>query len=294
VVTKSISLRAREGYPNPTVIELEHGLLNCIGLENPGIDAYGEVLGAFAKRKVPVICSIFGSSKEEFAEVAGKAEDYGAHGIELNLSCPHVVGCGLALAKDSAEVRRLVSAVKAVVSVPVFAKLSAEMNLRAVAEAVCAGGADAIVVTNTLRAMAISVDLRYPVLSNKIGGYSGPAIKPVGVRCVYELYETVDVPLVGVGGISTTEDVLEYLLAGACAVQIGSGVYYKGLGIFRELAKGLRGWLSENQCRLQEIVGAAHGTFFGLAKKVHQKTNLGLIFGQVVSGSGDCADGGTW
>lgn len=148
----------------------------------------------------------------------------------MNMSCPHAGSYGAGFPTE--KIPDAVSAVKESVSIPVFVKLGME-NIRERARAAAGGGADAIVAINTVRAMAIDIETAMPILSNKIGGYSGPAIKPIGVRCVYELSREVDIPIIGVGGITTAEDVIEYMMAGASAVQIGSGIYYRGEGILR-------------------------------------------------------------
>jgi len=252
VVTKSIGMDERRGYGNPSVVEMEHGLLNAMGLPNPGIEEYLKEIEGIKVEKI--IGSIFGKDESEFAEAAKKIER-AVDAIEMNMSCPHAGGYGAGFPTD--RVSDAVSAVKESVSIPVFVKLGVE-NIRKRARAAADGGADAIVAINTVRAMAIDIETARPILSNKIGGYSGPAIKPIGVRCVYELSGEVDIPIIGVGGITTAEDVIEYMMAGASAVQIGSGIYYRGEGIFGKISKELRKWLKAHGYeRIKDVIGAA-------------------------------------
>lgn len=255
VVTKSVDLEERSGYGNPSVVELEHGILNAMGLPNPGVDSYVEEL-----RDVDVdvvVGSIFGRTREEFVAVAEKMAPYVA-ALELNMSCPHAGDYGAGVPTRS--VAGLVHAVKNAVDVPVWVKLGAE-NILERGDAAVQGGADAIVAINTLKAMAIDVDVAMPVLANKTGGLSGPAIRPVGVRCVYELAATLDIPLVGVGGVTAVRDVVEYLMAGASAVQIGSGLHYSGTAIFGDICRDLQRWLEEHgYSHVEELVGLAHTT----------------------------------
>ncbi len=261
VVTKSIGLVARTGYANPTVVEVEGGWLNAMGLPNPGIDEYVEEIAAFKKAcDLPVIGSIFGANAEEFCTLANRMQHCGVEMIELNVSCPHAKGFGLQLGSDSLLVEEIVAAVKSEVSLPVFVKLSP--NVTDIVKIGCAavdGGADGLVAINTIKAMAIDIDLRTPILSNRIGGLCGPAIKPVGVRCIYELFEAVDVPLIGVGGISSGQDLIEYVMAGASLVQIGVGVAHQGISVFSSVVDEAKRWMeNQNICSLSELVGVAH------------------------------------
>ncbi len=261
VVTKSIGLTARSGHANPTVVEVEGGWLNAMGLPNPGIDEYvGEIADFKKVCKVPVIGSIFGANADEFCTLAKRMQDCGVEILELNVSCPHAKGFGLQLGCDSLLVEEIVTAVKSKVSLPVFVKLSP--NVTDVVKIGCAavdGGADGLVAINTIKAMAIDVDLRIPVLSNRFGGLCGPAIKPVGVRCIYELFEAVDVPLIGVGGISSGRDLIEYVMAGASLVQIGVGVAQHGISVFSSVVDEAERWMNKhNVDTLCELVGVAH------------------------------------
>ncbi|MEA2053884.1 MAG: dihydroorotate dehydrogenase [Candidatus Thermoplasmatota archaeon] len=254
VVTKSVGMHEREGYKNPSVVEIEYGLLNAMGLPNPGIECYLNEIDDI--RMDNIIGSIFGKDENEFSTVAKKMEGK-VKAIEMNMSCPHAGSYGTDFPMDL--ISGAVEAVKKSVTVPVFVKLGTE-NIIERAEEAAKGGADAIVAINTVKAMAIDVETAMPILANKVGGYSGPAIKPVGVRCVYELATKINIPIVGVGGIITGRDVLEYMMAGASAVQIGSGIYYQGEKIFGEIRSELKEWLKlHGYSRIKDIVGIAIG-----------------------------------
>jgi len=260
IVTKSIGLQPREGYPNPTLIELEYGILNAMGLPNPGIDEFGEEILQLKKSKTPIIGSIYGANAKEFIELGQKMEDYGVSAIELNLSCPHAKRYGLEVGSDPKLIQIITSSVKVNVKIPVFVKLSPNVtNISEIAKAAESGNADAIVAINSVKAMKINIDVGKPVLSNKIGGYSGRAIKPIGVRCVYEIAEHVDIPIIGVGGILSGEDAIEYMMAGASAIQIGAGVYYRELDIFKKIKKEIEQWMDKHSYKkISDIVGVAH------------------------------------
>jgi dihydroorotate dehydrogenase (NAD+) catalytic subunit len=187
-------------------------------------------------------------------------QDYGASAIELNLSCPHAKGYGMEVGVDPEAVGAIVSAVKSNCNLPVFAKLTPNThNLLAVGKSVQEAGGDAIVAINTLKAMCISVDARRPVLSNKGGGLSGPAVKAVGLRCVYDLSAALEIPIIGVGGIEDWRDAVEYIMAGASAVQIGSGVGRRGPGVFKEITDGMSHFMRENGfASITDMRGIAH------------------------------------
>jgi dihydroorotate dehydrogenase (NAD+) catalytic subunit len=258
VVTKSISLKPRKGYENPTLVELDHGLLNAIGLANAGLEEYEKELKLVLNTKIPVIASIFGKKVYEFVELAEKLESIGVSALELNFSCPHVKAYGLELAEDAKLLDKIIRAIKKVVKIPVFAKFSSHVNLKLVSKTIERAGIDGIVAINTVKAMKIDTTVCRPILASKIGGYSGPGIKPIGIRCVYELAKTVNLPIIGCGGIVNGKDVAEYLLAGASAVQIGTGIYYRGLEIFNLLAKELKAWMIKNNySSLEDFRGLA-------------------------------------
>ena len=257
VVTKSISKEEKTGYKTPVVVELEDAMINAIGLSNPGIDAFGEEMKLAIKCGKPVIGSIFGSLPDDFRDVAIKMEEFGASAIELNLSCPHVVGVGLEVGSDPVLVRAIIREVKGSVKIPVFAKLSPNLsNPGEIANA--ALDSDGFTLINTVRAMAIDPHARRPVLSNAYGGLSGPAIKYIGLRMVHEIYRETGRPIMGVGGISSALDAVEYMMAGSAAVQVGTAVGMHGRKIFKELTLQLTEFMKEEGiASLDEIVGIA-------------------------------------
>ena len=247
LVTKSIGSDARIGYPNPTVVELECGILNSMGLPNPGIEEFGKEIEDIKDIDIPIIGSIFGKDEGEFSMLAKRMEEYGLNALELNLSCPHAKGYGLEIGGDPDLVKSITREVKRNVSIPVFPKISA--NVRDVVEigkAVEEGGADGIVAINSVKAMKIDLSTKKPILHNKFGGYSGRGIKPIGVRCVYELASELSIPVIGVGGIETGKDAAEYILAGATAVEIGSAIFYRDVDVFRKVCQELEEWMKDN------------------------------------------------
>ena len=260
VVTKSVGLKSRKGYANPTVVQADFGLINAVGLPNPGI---GEFVGEIREMKrlgVPLILSVYGFSAEEYATVAKKAVGAGADAVELNVSCPHVKETGSEIGQRPEVLAEVVGKVKAVVDRPVFVKLSPNVtDIVEIAEAAVRAGADGITAVNTVRAMAIDVETAMPILSNKRGGLSGPAVKPIALRCVYDIYERVKVPIVGCGGVTGWLDAVEFLLAGASAVQIGTAIALKGPNVFRSVAKGVDAYLKKKGFRsVNEIAGLSH------------------------------------
>ncbi|MDD4897996.1 MAG: dihydroorotate dehydrogenase, partial [Methanocellales archaeon] len=230
VVTKSIGAVSREGHPGPVMIKTECGFLNAIGLANPSYPEFKSELES-AKGEVPVVVSIFGSNAEEFKEVALGLIEANPDAFELNLSCPHAEGYGASLGGDPDAVENITRAVKKAVNVPVWVKLPPLTNIVKIGLAAQRGGADAVVAINTLPAMAIDIESRFPVLGNISGGLSGAAIKPVALKCVYDLYAVLNIDIIGVGGISSWRDALEFIMAGASALEIGSAVY-EDIGVF--------------------------------------------------------------
>ena len=261
VVTKSIGPEPREGYANPTVVELDAGLLNAVGLPNPGIVEFEREVRQALDGGAAVIGSVYGKDAHEYARCALKMEEYGVQAVELNLSCPHARGLGTEIAQHADAVAEITKAVRDAVGVPVFPKLSPNVaDIASFADAAKRGGADAVTAINTVKSMAIAADLKMPVLSNAYGGLSGPAIKPVGLRCVYEIRESVDIPIVGVGGIETGADAIEYLMAGANAVQIGTAILRRGIDVFAHVCREMSAWMDANgYSKVADLVGAAHG-----------------------------------
>ena len=243
VVTKSIGTDERAGYSTPVIVELPYGLINAIGLANPGIDNFGEEIKIALKGNRPVIGSIFGSTPEEFVNLALKMKNYGVNAIELNLSCPHVKGFGSEVGSDPDLVEEIIKELKSKINIPIFSKLSPNVtDILSIAKA--AERSDALVMINTIRAMSIDIYARKPVLSNKYGGLSGQAIKNIGVRYVYEVKKETGQQIVGVGGIETAEDAVEYIMAGASALQVGTVIHKKGIGVFKELSRGLEEFMN--------------------------------------------------
>jgi dihydroorotate dehydrogenase (NAD+) catalytic subunit len=261
VVTKSIGPEPRPGYPNPTIVEVPTGFINAMGLPNPGIAAYREEVEEALRAGGPVVGSIFGADAREFAGLARRMESYGVHALELNLSCPHAKGYGAQLGQDPGATRKITAHVKAAVRIPVFVKLTPNVpSISAIAKAAEAGGADGVCAINTLRGMAIDIELGRPVLAHGLGGYSGPGVKPVGIASVYEIYDAVKIPILGMGGISTGEDAAEYLMAGASAVQVGSIVCRKRDRTFSQLCRELDSFLTAHRYKsVKAVTGKAHG-----------------------------------
>ncbi|MCK5628120.1 dihydroorotate dehydrogenase, partial [Candidatus Bathyarchaeota archaeon] len=224
IVTKSIGLEPQVGYPNPTVVQAEFGLINAMGLPNPGINEYtNEIHRAKSVLDIPLIVSIFGFSVEDYTQAAQKAATAGADALELNVSCPHVKGTGSEIGQDPKALSEVVKEVKAAVCQPVFVKLSPNVtDIAAIGAVAAEAGADALTVINTVKAMAIDLETALPILGNKRGGLSGPAIKPIALRCVYDIYERVKIPIIGCGGVSNWRDAMEFFFAGSSAVQIGT------------------------------------------------------------------------
>jgi dihydroorotate dehydrogenase (NAD+) catalytic subunit len=217
-----------------------------MGLPNPGIDEYPKEIAVAREAGATVIGSVFGGSAEEFASLAGRMAATGVAALELNLSCPHAEGYGTEVGGTPEAVGEIVRAVRQAVRIPVIAKITPNTSdPAALAVAAERAGANAVSAINTLRALAIDVRLRRPVLAHRLGGLSGAAIKPVGLACVWQICEKVSVPVIGIGGISTAEDALEYLMAGATAVEVGTAVAFEGVQVFGKLAHELSSLLDE-------------------------------------------------
>ena len=262
VITKSIGALPRTGYPNPTVETYDRwGMLNAMGLPNPGIDEYPREVEVARAAGATVVGSVFAGDAAGFAEVARKMAAAGVAAVELNLSCPHAEGFGTEVGSDPGEVERVVRAVTSSVALPVIAKLTPNTaDPAALARAAERGGAAAVSAINTLRALAIDVRLQRPVLAHGLGGLSGSAIKPVGLACVWQIYQAVSIPVIGVGGIQSGEDALEYIMAGARALEVGTAVAFEGIGVFGRLARELSALLDElGYARLDQAIGVAHG-----------------------------------
>jgi len=260
VVTKSFNRKGREGYRNPSFIEVPGGFLNALGIPNPGMEEMRGEVNAVSKAGVPVIASVFGFDAGEFADAAAVGEEGGAVAIELNVSCPHVKEVGVEIGQRPMMVAEVTKAVKDRVRVPVMVKLTPNVtSIQEVARAAERSGADAITAVNTALGMAIDVDAASPILGGLVGGLSGPALHSIAVRAVYQVSEAVKVPVIGVGGITDWKGAVEMMMAGASAVQVGTAVMYRGVEVFREITSGISKFLVENDYKsVGDIVGIAH------------------------------------
>jgi dihydroorotate dehydrogenase (NAD+) catalytic subunit len=261
VVTKSVGATPRMGYANPTVVQAKCGLINAIGLPNPGIDQYTQEI-RYAKTilHVPLIVSVYGYTAEEYAATAQKAAEAGADAIELNVSCPHVKDTGTEIGQNPKTLTEVIKQVKASVQKPVIVKLSPNVtDITEIAETAVKAGANALTAINTVKAMAIDPETTLPILSNTKGGLSGPAIKPIALRCVYDIHERVNTPIMGCGGITCWQDAVEFFLAGATAIQIGTAVALQDPSVFQTINKGITAYLKKKGFRsVKEIVGLSH------------------------------------
>lgn len=268
VVTKSFSKEANLGYKNPTTVAVEGGIINAIGLSNPGVVNFKNELSLIKKTNSNgqnniTIASIYGSNPEEFSYLVNEIESH-VNMIELNVSCPHAMsGCGAAIGQDPELTYEIVKAVKNTSStnIPIIAKLTPNVtDLNEIAKSAEKGGADALTLINSLGpGMKIDINAKKPILSNKFGGMSGPAIKPVAIRCVYDAYKNCDIPIIGVGGIFNYEDVVEFLYAGASAVQIGTSIMYEGVEIFSKISNDLKDFMKNNEFKsVDEMIGYTH------------------------------------
>ena len=228
MITKGLSLKPKAGNPTPRIVETPGGMLNAIGLQNVGIDAFiAQKLPYLASVATPVIVNLYGNSLEEYGEVAARLDGLpGVAGIEVNISCPNVKQGGIVFGTDPAAAREVVRLVRKNSSKPMIVKLSPNVtDVVAMAKACADAGADALSLINTLTGMAIDLDRRRPILANVTGGLSGPAIKPVALRMVWQVAKAVQIPIIGIGGIMNGRDALEFMLAGATAVQVGTASF---------------------------------------------------------------------
>ncbi len=258
VVTKSISTEPWNGYPNPTIFGVKGGgWINAVGLSNPGAPSFAKMIEH--NQTVPIVVSLVGSIPEDFEMMIEQFQNCKVLAYELNLSCPHVAKVGLEVGDDPELVRKIVTTVKKSTDIPVIAKvgLGTSNYLNTVGTAIDSG-IDAITAINTVRAIAIDVETQRPILSNKFGGLSGTPIKPIALRCVYEISSKYDVPIIGCGGISTWEDAVEFFLAGASAVQLGSAIGDNWVGVFDDINTGILQYMKrKGYFSIKEMVGLA-------------------------------------
>ncbi|MCD5405670.1 MAG: dihydroorotate dehydrogenase [Desulfotomaculum sp.] len=261
IVVKGVTLKPKEGNPTPRIVETPAGMLNSIGLQNPGVDyVINNYVPYFKKLKTKVIVNISGDSTLDYALVAKKLTDAGGiSGIEVNISCPNVKRGGMAFGASAKSAFEVTEAVKDATDLPVIVKLSPNVtDIAEIAKAVEAAGADAVSLINTLTGMAIDINAKKPVLGNVVGGLSGPTVKPVAVYAVWRVYKAVDIPIIGMGGISSAEDALEFILAGARAVAIGTANFVNPKTAI-EVIEGIERYLKSHEISdINELVGKAH------------------------------------
>ena len=257
IVSKSLSKEPWDGYPNPTLVEIKGGYLNAVGLSNPGAPNFAKMISQ--NKEIPIIVSLVGSIEDDFEFMVKQFENVRVTAYELNLSCPHVEKVGLEVGDDPELVTKIVSKVKSTTKLPVIAKVGlGTTDYLDTVKAAMDGGADAITAINTIRAMGIDVETQRPLLSHKIGGLSGAAIKPVAVRCVYEISSKYEIPVIGCGGVSSWEDAVEFILAGASAIQVGSAIGDKWLDVFSEINDGIANYMKKKGfSKIEEMMGLA-------------------------------------
>ena len=264
VTSKSFNKDWRKGHKNPSIVPFEHGMLNAVGLSNPGLDEMIKEIRLYKEQcDAPIIASIFGRSIDEFGEVTQRTTEAEPDMIEVNISCPNVHSeFGQPFGDscpDTAKITQIVK--KHAGNIPVSIKLGPHgPGIGSIAKVCEENGADAITAINTVGpGMIIDIDVRRPVLANLTGGVSGPAILPIAVKSVYEVFKNVKIPIIGTGGVTKASDAIQMILAGATAIGVGTSVYYEGIEVFRKLNKGIEEYLKENGCKsIEEIRGAAH------------------------------------
>lgn len=261
VTMKSLTLDPRKGHNNPILVEVEGGFLNAVGYANKGIDLGVEEFKKWDKT-VPLIGSIVGSNPEEFTRLAEKIQEAPIAALEIALSCPHTPGYGLLAGQGTPEATAgITKVVRQKTNLPLFVKLSPSVSaIGEISKAAEAEGADAINMGNTLGpGMKIDIERARPILAFKVGGMSGPAIKPIMIRSIYDIYSSVKIPVIATGGITTGQDVIEAFMAGATAVEIGTGIYYRGIKIFKKICREIEEWMVNHQyANITDLIGLAH------------------------------------
>lgn len=258
LVTKTITEELRGGNPTPRVAEVSNGMLNSIGIPSKGLDYFlNETLPFYRTFSSPLIVSISAPTVDEFARTASKLNVPGIAGIEANISCPNIEEDGKAFAMRPSTTEQAVAAMRQVTDLPLWAKLTPNTgDIAAVAQAAEGAGADAVVVANTILAMTIDIENRRPTLGNVMGGLSGPAVKPITLRMTYQCARAVNIPVIGCGGISTADDAVEYLLAGARAVQVGTATFVRP-GAMNDVIAGISAYCRRHSFnRVIDLVGA--------------------------------------
>jgi len=263
VTSKSVSIEERKGHPCPILLTYEAGVMNAVGLSNPGVDKIIDELRFYKQNSnAPLIASIFASKTKDFGICAKKISEAKPDLIEVNISCPNVEAeFGKPFAADVRMAAAVTRAVKKNTKIPVFVKLSPNVpDIASIAKSVEKAGANGITAVNTVGpGMIINIEAGKPLLANKAGGMSGPAIKPIAVKAVYDIYSAVKIPIIGTGGVTTGRDAVEMFMAGATAVGIGSGVYYRGVDIFKKVCDEIAEFMRRHGYnKIKEMIGIAH------------------------------------
>ncbi len=261
IITKGLSLKPKVGNPGVRITETACGMLNAIGLENIGIDSFiADELPVLQKLKAEVIVNVFGNNQDDYAAIATKLDRVeGIKALEINISCPNVKAGGIQFGTDADAAARLVAAVRKATSLPLITKLSPNVtDIVKIARAVESAGSNTVSLINTLMGMAVDLNKKRPMLGNVTGGLSGPAIKPVALRMVYQVAQAVSIPVIGLGGISSAQDALEFLLVGATAVEIGTANFINP-GIATEIVSGIREYLEQrNYEKVTDFIDSLH------------------------------------
>ena len=262
MVLKGITLKPKRGNPTPRIIETPSGMLNAIGLQNVGVEVLiKEKLPYLKKFNTPVIINISGDTIEEYVELAQRlgevSKEMGVAGLEVNISCPNVKNGDMAWGTDAKATYKIVSSIRKVTTLPLIVKLTPNVtDIKIIAQAAEEAGADALSLINTLVGMAVDIDSRKPKLANISGGLSGPAVKPVALWLVWQVFQTVNIPVIGIGGIIKVEDALEFIIAGARAIEIGTANFINP-NITIEIIEGIKKYLIKNNIKdVNELVGS--------------------------------------
>lgn len=272
VTSKTLFLEPRKGHPNPTVLTFQGGVINAVGLSGEGVKNAKHEFEVYADRcpDNPMIASIGGATIEELIECAEIMNEYPIDMLELNFSCPNVHDeMGRPFACDPQMTADATAAIRKVTKKPISVKLSPNVaNIGVIAKQAEANGADALTVVNTMGpGMLIDIDMRRPILSNKVGGVSGHALKPIALRCVYECYQNVKIPIIATGGIIQAKDAIEMLMAGGSLLGIGSALIYYDMAAFDKITDGIRDFMKKEGINdIEELVGMAHGDMIDHSK----------------------------
>ncbi len=262
MILKGITLKPKMGNPPPRIIETPSGMLNAIGLQNVGVEMLiREKLPYLQKFNTPVIINISGDTLEEYVELAGRlgevSKEKGVAGLEVNISCPNVKKGGMVWGTDAKATYEIINSIRKTTSLPLIVKLTPNVtNIKTIAQAAEEAGADALSLINTLVGMTVDIDSRKPKLANISGGLSGPAVKPVALWLVWQVFQTVNIPVIGIGGIIKVEDALEFIIAGARAIEIGTANFVNPR-VTIEIIEGIEKYLTENNIKdINELVGS--------------------------------------